>query len=303
MKKTLAFIIFIIFAKTMSPVEIKTIFAHGIVDGPSQINRFDQAIATKERVSVSFLDATNATGFGLNYGIFMLTKLFGKHVNRSKMYMAQGPDINSLKKFINANGNSDSGIILYGCSRGAATIINYMAKNNNQEVKALVLDACPANMHEAIQPTLIKYGINPSRALSIFTTLFPKYPKTNPTTPIGSIKNIENKNLPILLIHSVDDTVVPFEHGLMLYQEFINNGFTNVHILSIPSGQHSFLLQDKKAQKSYLRTVHSFYKKYNLPFKESFATIDLANLTINPKMIAEKINSYKELITKKSFSV
>ncbi|MCX5923151.1 MAG: prolyl oligopeptidase family serine peptidase [Candidatus Dependentiae bacterium] len=303
MKKLLTFIIFMISSQAIWPEQIKTIFAHGIVDGPSQINRFDQAIATKEKYSVSFLDATDATGFGLNYGIFMLTKLFGKHVNRSKMYMAQGPDINSLHKFIDAQSKPGNGIILYGCSRGSATILNYLKKHDHQEIKALVLDACPASMHEAIQPTLIKYGINPSRALSVFTTLFPKYPTVNPITPLDSIKNIKNKNLPILLIHSLDDTVVPFEHGLMLYQEFIENGFKNVHFISIPSGKHSFLLQGKNSKKPYLQAVHSFYKKYNLPFNELFATTNLANHALDGQKVINKINAYKNLINKKALLI
>jgi pimeloyl-ACP methyl ester carboxylesterase len=301
MKKLLTFVLFMITCQSICPGQIKTIFAHGIVDGPSQINRFNQAIATNEKDSVSFLDATDATGFGLNYGIFMLTKLFGKHVNRSKMYMAQSPDINSLHKFIELKCKPDNEIILYGCSRGAATILNYLQARDNQDIKAVVLDACPASMHEAIQPTLIKYGINPSKALSIFTTLFPKYPKVNPITPLGSIKNIKNKNLPILLIHSLDDTVVPFEHGLMLYQEFINNGFQNVHFVSIPSGKHSFLLQGTKSKEPYLRAVHSFYKKYNLPFNEFFATTDLTNHALNNQTVIDKINRYKNLIHKKAF--
>ena len=298
-----------LFVFLMTPVSIllpshwKTIYAHGVIDGPSQMSRFTQAIATKDKIAVSFLDAQPATGFGLNYGIFKLTQLFGKHVNRAHMHMGQDGDITSLRQTIQiASFNGDRNkysLILYGCSRGAATILNYMSQYNHPEVKALVLDASPASMHEMIQPILIKIGINPTRALSIFNILFPAYPK-NAITPLQSIKKIQNKKLPILLIHSLDDTVVPYEHSLMLYQELLAQGFTNAHLITLPTGKHSFLLQDQNANPDYLKAVHSFYKKYDLPYDASWAAIDLATYAIDPQMVSSKIDTYKKLIQNKS---
>jgi len=303
MKNIAIFIVLISSSGELLPSTWHTVFAHGIVDGPTQIHRFEDAIGTTTKSALSFPDAKPATGFGFNYGISKITYLLGKHVNRNRMYMAQGNDIKAMNHFIEQTAlqeSSNKNFILYGCSRGAATVINYMAKHNPENVQALVLDACPASMHEAIQPTLIKFGINPSRAHAIFSTLFPKYPKRNPINPFNSIKDIKNKNLPILLIHSADDSVVPYEHSLMLYREFIDQGFTNVHILTIASGRHSYLLQNKQVKPQYLQAVHSFYKKYNMPYHEALAKIDISSLAIKKDIVSKKILAYQNFILQKA---
>ena len=281
-------------------VHYKTIFAHGIVDGPSQMHRFLPAIATQEKIAVMFPDAQIADDVDFNTILSKLVGLFSdKNINRNNMYMAQKEDIETLKKLINLSiaqpPKNNTKIILYGCSRGAATIINYMAQYNQSDIAALMLDASPASMHEAIQPQLIRMGLNPARALSLFTWLFPNYPE-HPLTPLESIKTIHNKDSPILLIHSLDDEIVPYPHALMLYQEFKNQGFKNIHLCSIQKGRHSFLLQDEQAHDPYLQTVHSFYKKYDLPHDPCFAKLDLNNSQIDPQILTQRINTYKEFI-------
>ncbi|MCX5924401.1 MAG: prolyl oligopeptidase family serine peptidase [Candidatus Dependentiae bacterium] len=269
-----------------------TIFAHGIVDGPTQVVRFQEAIATSKTLALSFPDAHPASGCLLNGIIGYLTNCFGKKVNRDAMFMGQSADIATIVETMSDQTSCESSVILYGCSRGAAAIINYMSQCNPTQVKALVLDACPASISETIAPTLAKLGINPSLSLSVFTTIFPAYPE-NSITPRQAIKNIANKNLPILLIHGKSDTVVPYEHSLMLYLEFKKQGFTNVHLVTISQGKHSFLLQNEYAKSQYLTAVHSFYKAYGLSHDPTWAkdTCD----TDNPDFagIAEKISIYE----------
>ncbi|HSW75695.1 MAG TPA: prolyl oligopeptidase family serine peptidase, partial [Candidatus Saccharimonadales bacterium] len=225
-------------------------------------------------------------------------KLFGKTVNRNAMYMGQRADITAICKTM-AKIPAQESVILYGCSRGSAAIINYLAKYNPKNVSALVLDSCPASMHDAIAPKLVQLGIDPSNSLSIFTTLFPAYPK-NSITPIQAIKDIKNKDLPILLVHSKDDSSVPYEHSLMLYKEFKTQGFGNVHLVSIEKGKHSFLLQDKDAEPVYLKAVHSFYKKYNLPYDKSWATDSCDPYNPNIDTLKKVILAYEKRIKKVS---
>ena len=241
-----------------------TIYAHGIVDGSAQAQRFLEAFSTPAHTALEFPDALPATDWYLNGCLYSITKkILGKSVNRSKMYMGQGEDIATLHNAVAALPQ-DAQIVLYGCSRGAATIINYLAKHNPANVCALVLDATPCDMPATIAPVLAQLGIHPKHAQTIFNTIFPAYPKDS-ITPIQAIKNISNKNLPILMLHAHTDQRVAMQNSYKLYQEFKHQGFTNVHLFILPEGKHSFLLQDEKMRPVYLKAVHNFYKTYGLP--------------------------------------
>lgn len=242
-----------------------TIYAHGIVDGPSQMQRFASAINTETSISVQFIDSLAAQNWDLNGCIGSITStLLGKNVNRENMHMGQGADIATLQETV-LKSSSNKNLILYGCSRGAAAIINYLAEHNPSNLKAIVLDATPADIPETIAITLAQFGINPTKALDIFCKIFPAYQKDS-IPPIHAIKNIKNKNLPILLIHSRTDQRVHVQNSYKLYQEFKAQGFLNVHLVVLPDGQHSFALQNDLVKPLYLKSVNQFYKKYNLPY-------------------------------------
>ncbi|MCX5923979.1 MAG: prolyl oligopeptidase family serine peptidase [Candidatus Dependentiae bacterium] len=295
MKKILVFLSFFISLQAYSADY--TVFAHGIVDGPGQMLRFQKAITTPKATAVQFADSKPATGLGINGIIGHCTKLFGKTVNRNAMYMGQTADITAISKTMSTKIPANKSVILYGCSRGSATIINYLAKFNPKNVKALVLDSCPASLPETIAPKLVKLGIHPSYSLSIFTRLFPAYPVSS-VPPLHAIKNITNKNLPILLLHSKDDSSVPFEHSLMLYLEFKNQGFTNVHLTAIAKGKHSFLLQTPAAKSVYLKAVHTFYKKYDLPYDKALATGTCDAYNPNTTLVKQQISKYEARVQK-----
>lgn len=247
-----------------------TIYAHGIIDDQTQIQRFIEAISTPQTTTVEFCDAQKAANWGLNgYVGSLCHTILGKNINRANMCMGQTNDITTLHNVIQNQCPNDS-LILYGCSRGAATIINTLTQNHYSNIKALVLDATPADMPATIKPMLAKLGINPDYADTIFSIIFPAYPK-NSTTPLQAIQHIANKDLPILLIHSLTDQKIPVQHSYQLYQEFIRQGFTNVEIVILPEGAHSYLLQNEKIKPLYLQAVHSFYKKYNLPHDTAWA--------------------------------
>jgi hypothetical protein len=179
-------------------------------------------------------------------------------------------------------------------------MINYLAEYNPTQIKALILDETPADMPATLIKSLAKLGINPKYALSIFTKIFPAYPKTS-LTPLEAIKNIKNKNLPIFIIHSFTDSMVPYQQSCMLYQKFKKEGFTNVHLTILPKGQHSFLLQDVQISSMYLDAINDFYQKYDLPYNQTHtinATFDLAQFTPNDKKIEEIIQNYQTGIEK-----
>lgn len=207
------------------------------------------------------------------------------------MYMGQSNDITTVKKKVEKiDKNND--IILYGCSRGGATIIKYLAEHNPSNIAAIVLDASPADMPATTHSKLANLGIPFSYDNAIFSTIFPGYPSGS-STPLQVIKKIKNKELPILLIHSQDDAIVPFAHALKLYKKFKDQGFNNVHLAPIKQGRHSFLLQDPEVKNQDLKAVHSFYSKYQLPHNHDYSNHDASQYRYNLDQASREINDYE----------
>lgn len=274
-----------------------TIYAHGIVDDQTQMNRFLQAISTPKTTAVQFSDTKNPTDWSFQSCIgSIISKILGKPVNPSNMHMGQNDDILKLIKTIKS-APSDNNLILFGCSRGAATILNTLAQHNPQNVKALVLDATPADMPATIKPLLAQIGINPDYSNTIFSFIFSAYQKNSMTT-LQAISKITNKNLPILLLHSQTDAKIPVQHSYQLYQEFIRQGFCNVELIIVPEGNHSFLLQNEKVKPLYLQAVHHFYKKYNLPYDAAWTQEKFDWTKYRPYNIARHIECYEKNIQK-----
>ncbi len=278
--------------------DLYTIYAHGIVDNPAQIKRFKQAIATDQEhtKSITFPDTQKETGYGINRMISEITTLIKKPVNRSKMYMGTGADIQAIDTILQTVSQNND-LILYGCSRGGTALINYLAQHNPDHIAAIILDATPAHMPATIHPILAKIGIHSSYDETIFSTLFPAYLQ-NSTGTKQLISKIKNKKIPILLIHSQNDTKVSYDHSLQLYQEFKQNGFKNVYLATIPSGKHSFLLQDVHANAVYLQAVHSFYKQFGFPYNSQWVQDNLQQYQPTLDNVQEQIAEYADALTK-----
>lgn len=273
-----------------------TIFVHGIIDNCQQISRFKEAISTPNPQSVSFPDSLSPSNYNpITNLVFSITEYLGKNMNYSSMFMGQKDDISVLAKQV-LTINPEDQIVLFGCSRGAATILSYLGQHNPKNINAVVLDACPANMPENIRMNLAKAGINPNYCNTVFSKLFPNYDPETALTPLQAISKIENKNLPILMVHSQEDTIVHYSNSLKLYQAFIDAGFSNVHLTILPQGRHSFLLQNESIKHTYLNAVHSFYKKYGLPHNQELARTESTVYPLQKETIQKEIKKYEEEI-------
>lgn len=270
------FCIVFIFANFIKiDAEVHTIYAHGILDHPSGVKRFYQAISSSVEYikTVVFPDIQKEVGYGINRIVSEVASKFKIPINRSKMYMGQLQDIDAFFDAIQTCEQDDQ-LILFGCSRGGAATVSFLAKHNPENVVAVVLDGSPADMLASADPIMAQFGLGSSCRSLIFSVLFPAYPQDS-VTPLQSVAHIKNKKLPILLIHSQNDCVVPYSHSLRLYKEFIKHGFEHVYIVLIPEGRHAFLLQEPKAKDLYLKAVHSFYKFYDLPYDKMHASEDM----------------------------
>jgi dienelactone hydrolase len=215
---------------------------------------------------------------------------WNKNINRSYAYLGQGPDITAIAEHVEKYISPDTPITLFGCCRGGSAALNYVAEFNPKNLKAIVLEAVPASMPWAMHAFLAKCGIPMSYDERFLKMMFPAYPAAS-IPPIDALQNIQNKKLPILILHSKIDKNIPFVHALKLYKAFKDNGFENVHLVSF-EGQHAYLLRD--AREKYLTAVHSFYKQYGLAHKAEYATKDMSFYAYDMQESQREIEAYEQ---------
>ena len=131
--------------------------------------------------------------------------------------------------------------IAIGHSRGAEMLIHFIADCDPDNLKALVLIAAPVSVGFAFKGKIVGD------------------PVAVPAKTLASIKDIKNKQLPVILLHQQNDKLVTVEHSHCLFKEFKAQGFKNVSLVIMQSGGHNDLL-DKKGYQA----LQQFYKKNGL---------------------------------------
>ncbi len=166
----------------------------------------------------------------------------------------------------------DSEIVIFGLSRGASTGLNFVARHNPPAVKALVLES-PFDKVETVvdnkfeQLWLLKWVPQNFRQY-ITENIYWRYKKDG-VCPIDEVSKIR-KDLPILIICTKEDELVPCHSSLKLYDKLKESGHTATHLFIADHGKHAKILQGPDGD-SYQAAVHAFYKKYGFPHNPEFA--------------------------------
>ncbi len=165
-----------------------------------------------------------------------------------------------------------NGIVLLGISRGSATILNLAAINKDIPIRAIIAEASFDTLKSVVKHLLKRFHVSwiPfSRKIStkIANNWFQDL-NIKGLFPIDIVANID-KNIPILLVHSRKDSVVPIASSYVLYIALLASGHKHVYLLELPSGDHGKLMQSNN--KLYQNAVHAFYKKNNLPYNKACA--------------------------------
>ncbi len=126
-------------------------------------------------------------------------------------------DAQTAYNYLLEKGFKQEHIIIYGRSIGTGVAVD-LASNNGS--KALILESPFTNLKKLVS------GLYPY----LLPSLFLKYEFNN----IGKINKI---NTPLLVIHGKRDNVIPFKHGLELYQNYHGEK----EFLPIENGQHNNL--------------------------------------------------------------
>ena len=206
--------------------------------------------------------------------------------------LGHGIDIEMLKNSLDPQKNH----ILYGKSRGGSTAINYTAQHNPANIKALIIDATPCDILNSVDEIQYKVGLFVfwTRAQKEWATqlLFPDFP-TNSMPPVRAIANIHNKDLPVFIVHSINDPIVNIRSAWENYKAFKQAGFTNVYLCELHHGGH---MGNPSGSDShiYKQALHSFYKKHDFQYDKKQAILtdtDLLQLQPSIESMYEKLNN------------
>jgi len=228
---------------TIKSIDCTTVFAHGLGGDSSQGNYYHVASGIHyaciegKLVTFNFTDAGNPT-----------TSCLG-----------QDADISALHKVCKDLEN----VILFGCSRGAATIANYLGTHQLQNISAAILES-PFDRVDSIVKKL-----NGQESIPLITPAM--YPNYDPKgiAPIDVADKISH-SIPILLIASKQDALIDYTSTVNLYNKIVASGHPHAYLLVTERGRHANILFDRDGN-SVRSVIHAFYKAHNLPHNATWA--------------------------------
>ncbi len=248
------------------------LFSHGLADSHKQAFRYTEStnrqrpyIIKKPLITFDYPDVSSS--------IFRL--------NRLKTSLAQDNEIACLAQHFFSKINQEQAILV-GVSRGASALINFMGLFNPENVCALILES-PFDAVESIVTRLAhetKFGCMPGikkYGLNLMSFLFCQY-KPEGIRPIDQIDSIK-KDLPILIVCSLEDKLVPAWSSMNLYLALRESGHHNTYLLIVPEGKHAKLIHHNRFGCLYQQVAHAFYCKHGLPHDAYVAQLGMPLLT------------------------
>lgn len=192
----------------------------------------------------------------------------------TKANIGQRKDINCLaktyKKHLAQYPGTD--IVLYGDSRGAATTFNFIALHKPAQVKAAVLDGIFDSVPHCVKHFLYNdKGERAEKRLHDTLCLVAWRYKKNGPSPLDYAEKITD-DIPLLLVTSLNDQIVPPQCTINLYKKLISRGLKKVHLLILNKASHPcYMIHNEEDRTRYEAVVHAFYKQYGLPYNRAKA--------------------------------
>lgn len=227
--------------------QVVYLFSHGIADSQEQARRYAECDVIKDPwVSFNYPDAIK--------NIVLISP--------SKLNFAQDNDIEALyKAYLKVRTDyPDHKIVLVGMSRGASTIITFLAKYQPLDIAAVVLESPFSSLETVLAYLFKEQSLLFRTALSLASSVG-KYKREGPR-PIDVIHDIPH-TIPILFICSLQDRLVPASSTQLLYQRLCESGHPKAHILSLEYGKHAKIINGA-SREEYLSTIKEFYTQYGI---------------------------------------
>lgn len=250
------------FAHKKRPLAI--IFAHGFGDDKGQAKPYyNRSYFVADWVySFDFIDAKYSA---LYRSYSFIAKAFFSSARRYSA-IGQKSDIDHLVKAIEdvVQIHPGAAILLYGVSRGAVTVINSLGTLAQQDDKryllssvvGAILESPFASSHDVIDAFLpaIPLGIK----CMLFSWLYPNHQLTG-EQPIKLVPFMP-LDIPLLMVASVRDTIVPYSSTLRLYDFIVSQRHGKPEVApvvwcSLSEGEHGRLFSP-----AYKDSVMSFMR-------------------------------------------
>ena len=188
--------------------------------------------------------------------------------NPLKMSFAQEYELERMNEMC---ANITQPIVFIGMSLGATSVLNYAGVYKNKHIKALVVEAPFDHISSVVHRVISPKWLSKDKVNSVLQTLTRGKFKVDGPHAEDSVQHIE-KSVPILLIHSKADHLIPLSSSEHLYKELRRSGHNHAYLLVLDKGEHGLYQNEYYGSPEiYQATVHAFYKKYHLPHDEVLA--------------------------------
>ena len=233
-------------------------------------NRLRQSLAPlaqrfmQDALDFTVIDNPDSTESIIRYGFNFSKANLGQKRDIKTMHAAY---LNHLQLY------PDTDIVLYGDSRGAATIFNFIALHQPTRVKAAVLDG----IFDSV-PHTVKHFAYTDKEQCEEETLYNLVRFVMRDYKHSGINQREcaeiiSDDVPLLLVTSLKDGLVAPQSAFYLYTRLRERGHQKVHLLVLKSALHpAYMITDPTDKKIYEAVVHTFYRTYGLPHNARLAT-------------------------------
>ena len=260
-----------------------TVFAHGLGATYESVHQYIRAYpsskdATSTTMTLNTRYLVDGPVVSFNFPDTDSTKGF----DQKKSCIGQQEDMARLghikNEMLGAGKNTPSkydGLIYVGVSRGAATIINYVAStpSTHKQVKALILES----PFDSINTVYKKIAHNawlswlPCKEDIGNAALWRFFPKYNSAGICpDKVVHMLPKDCVIIIIGSFQDRLVPLNCQRNLYCKLKKAGHKKAYLVELGCGEHADLIHGADGE-CYQNCVHALLAKHKLPHNALFA--------------------------------
>ncbi len=259
-------------------INIPLVFSEPISKLDSVCYLFCHGLRTSKRASCFFREYSRCTGPFVSFDFadqanngLLLFKRKDAHFGQKKDVKYLLNACLQLKPILH---QTNTPLVMWGQSRGAATIINALDLLVDKPA-AIILES-PYDELKTITAHLLhisRLGYPALIADWLSQGLFPGY-DVNGQQPLLSVQSLRPSilnSIPTLIICSKQDRLVPWTSSQRIYRALKKTGHTTVHFVCLEHGDHGALL-DGEDKVLYLNALHRFLKMYGLPYNDNFVT-------------------------------
>ncbi len=259
MKKAIILLLCMYVNVTMTQ-QIVTLFVHGIADSGKQALPFAQTPG-KPYIVPGPLAA---------FDFDCSTKYFWR-IHMPACSLGQENELEQLAREwqkLNEQFPLADGFILIGVSRGASTIINFLATHKPKKVKAVIVESPFDTIETVIKAKVERFGIPAAPLMYAAPLVFWQFDPQG-ICPIKVIDQVE-QDIPMLFVTVEGDHIVPKLSATNLVNARKQLGHSNCYHLHLMQGIHGKIMQGPDAG-IYQDVAHAFFAQHGLPHNAEYA--------------------------------